>query len=59
VPAFAPGTRARLLLREYERHFADDEETLNLIVTQLRKPKQVQRLVFAREFYLLDYQPEP
>ncbi|MDP3295838.1 MAG: hypothetical protein Q8M37_14025 [Nevskia sp.] len=59
LPPLARGSRARLVLREYERHLGDDQEVISSGTGNgVRLPKVAERLVFARELYVLGYQPE-
>ncbi len=48
LPADVRGKRLRLMLREYERHFSDDQ--VKVAPFNITQPKVVERLVFAREF---------
>lgn len=55
VPEELRNGRARLVLREFERHFSDDMETV--MPLGIVRNAIVERLVFAREFYVLGYTP--
>lgn len=57
VPEAYRKGRVRLVLREYERHFSDD--LVKVQPFELTRNQIVERLVFAREFYVLGYQPDP
>jgi hypothetical protein len=55
VPENVRSGQTRLVLREYERYFSDDEVTVEPL--GFKRPKVVERLVFAREFFVLGYKP--
>jgi hypothetical protein len=57
VPTTPEGQRCRLIVREYERHFADFNVTDSTPFGQVTRPGVTERLVFAREFYVLGYAP--
>ncbi len=57
VPPTQQGQRRRLIVREYERHFADFNITDSSPIGQVTRPGVAERLVFAREFYVLGYVP--
>jgi len=57
VPPTPQGQRRRLMVREYERHFGDFNITDSTPFGQMTRPGVTERLVFAREFYLLGYTP--
>ena len=57
VPPSAEGARRRLMVREYERHFGDFTVTDSAPIGQVQRPGVTERLVFAREFYVLGYEP--
>jgi hypothetical protein len=57
VPAPPEGARRRLMVREYERHFGDFNVTDSTPFGQVTRPGVAERLVFAREFYVLGYAP--
>ena len=57
VPPAAEGARRRLMVREYERHFGDFTVTDNTPFGRVPRPGVTERLVFAREFYVLGYEP--
>ena len=52
------GARRRLVVREYERHFGDFTVTDTTPIGKVTRPGVVERLIFAREFYILGYTPE-
>ncbi len=61
LPPLEAGSRARLVLREFERHLSDGEDQLSSSVSSAvhALPEVVERLVFARELYVLGYlQPD-
>jgi hypothetical protein len=45
------------MVREYERHFGDFTVTDRTPIGQVQRPGVTERLVFAREFYVLGYEP--
>jgi esterase/lipase superfamily enzyme len=47
------------VLREYERYFSDDVVSIQPFdfLPPLDRPKVVERLVFAREFFVLGFKP--
>ena len=51
------GERRRLMVREYERHFGDFNVTDHSPLGRVTRPGVAERLVFAREFYVLGYRP--
>ncbi len=57
VPPAPEGSRRRLMVREYERHFGDFDITDSSPIGEVRRPGVTERLVFAREFYVLGYEP--
>jgi hypothetical protein len=59
VPESVRAGRARLVLREYERYFSDDVVSIQPFdfLPPLDRPKVVERLVFAREFFVLGFKP--
>jgi hypothetical protein len=57
VPPSPEGARQRLMVREYERHFGDFTVIDSTALGQVTRPGVVERLVFAREFYVLGYVP--
>jgi hypothetical protein len=57
VPTTPEGQHRRLIVREYERHFADFNVTDSTPIGQVTRPGVAERLVFAREFYVLGYVP--
>jgi hypothetical protein len=57
VPPTPQGQRRRLIVREYERHFGDFNITDSTPIGQVTRPGVAERLVFAREFYVLGYVP--
>ena len=57
LPTPPEGERWRLLVREYERHFGDFVITDRTPLGPVTRPGIVERLVFAREFYVLGYVP--
>jgi len=57
VPPSTEGARRRLMVREYERHFGDFTVTDSAQIGQVQRPGVTERLVFAREFYVLGYEP--
>ena len=57
VPPTSGGQRRRLIVREYERHFGDFNVTDSTPIGQVTRPGVAERLVFAREFYVLGYVP--
>ncbi len=57
VPPTPEGARRRLMVREYERHFGDFNVTDSTPIGQVTRPGVTERLVFAREFYVLGYAP--
>lgn len=57
VPPSPQGARRRLMVREYERHFGDFAVTDSTPIGKVTRPGIAERLVFAREFYLLGYVP--
>ena len=60
LPPLEAGSRARLVLREFERHLSDGEDQLSTPISSAVHPLPAvaERLVFARELYVLGYQPE-
>jgi hypothetical protein len=58
VPPTPEGARRRLIVREYERHFGDFTVTDSTPIGQVTRPGIAERLVFAREFYVLGYVPD-
>lgn len=46
------------MVREYERHFADFNLTDTTPLGRITRPGVAERLVFAREFYVLGYVPD-
>jgi hypothetical protein len=59
LPLPREGLRRRLMVREYERHFADFDVTDRAAFATVQRPGMTERLIFAREFYVLGYWPEP
>jgi hypothetical protein len=57
LPTAAPGKRRRLMVREYERHFGDFNVTDQTPIGKVTRPGIAERLVFARELYVLGYVP--
>ncbi len=57
VPPGPEGSHRRLMVREYERHFGDFTITDSTPLGQVQRPGVVERLVFARELYVLGYEP--
>lgn len=57
VPSTPEGQHRRLMVREYERHFGDFNVTDKTPIGQVTRPGVTERLVFAREFYVLGYVP--
>jgi hypothetical protein len=57
VPPMPEGQRWRLVVREYERHFGDFNVTDHSPLGPVTRPGIAERLVFAREFYVLGYVP--
>jgi len=57
LPAAAQGKRRRLIVREYERHFGDFNVTDQTTIGKVTRPGVAERLVFARELYVLGYVP--
>lgn len=57
VPPTPEGTRRRLMVREYERHFGDFNITDSTPIGQVTRPGVTERLVYAREFYVLGHVP--
>jgi hypothetical protein len=57
VHAAPEGARRRLMVREYERHFGDFTVTDSTALGQVTRPAVTERLIFAREFYVLSYVP--
>lgn len=57
VPTTPPGAHRRLMVREYERHFGDFNVTDGTPFGKVTRPGITERLVFAREFYVLGYVP--
>ena len=57
VPPTPAGQRRRLIVREYERHFGDFNVTDSTPIGKVPRPGVTERLVFAREFYVLGYVP--
>jgi hypothetical protein len=57
VPDTPEGQRWRLIVREYERHFGDFNITDHSPLGRVTRPGIAERLVFAREFYVLGYHP--
>ena len=57
LPPTPEGERWRLIVREYERHFGDFNITDHSPLGRVTRPGIAERLVFAREFYVLGYQP--
>lgn len=57
LPPMPEGQRWRLMLREYERHFGDFNVTDQTPLGRVTRPGVAERLVFAREFYVLGYRP--
>jgi hypothetical protein len=57
LPPTPEGQRWRLIVREYERHFGDFNITDHSPLGRVTRPGIAERLVFAREFYVLGYQP--
>ena len=57
VPPTLSGQRRRLIVREYERHFGDFNVTDSTPIGKVTRPGVTERLVFAREFYILGYVP--
>jgi len=57
VPPTPEGQRWRLIVREYERHFGDFNITDQSPLGRVTRPGIAERLVFAREFYVLGYVP--
>lgn len=57
VPSAPEGQRRRLIVREYERHFGDFNVSDSTPLGVVARPGIVERLVFAREFYVLGYVP--
>jgi hypothetical protein len=57
VPPTPEGSRRRLMVREYERHFGDFTITDSTPIGRVQRPGVTERLVFAREFYVLGYEP--
>ncbi len=57
LPPLAEGSRARLVLREFERHLGDGEDQLSTPLSSAVHPlpEVAERLVFARELYVLGY----
>jgi hypothetical protein len=51
------GQRWRLMVREYERHFGDFNVTDHTPLGQVTRPGIAERVVFAREFYVLGFKP--
>ncbi|MGB3429858.1 MAG: hypothetical protein WBA53_16970 [Burkholderiaceae bacterium] len=58
LPLPREGSRRRLMVREYERHFADFDVTDHAALLRVSRPAMTERLIFAREFYVLGYLPE-
>jgi hypothetical protein len=58
VPATPQGARRRLMVREFERHFGDFDITDQTPIGKVTRPGIVERLVCAREFYVLGYTPD-
>lgn len=59
LPTTPAGARRRLMVREFERHFGDFQVTDSTPIGQVKRPGIAERLVFAREFYVLGYVPAP
>jgi len=57
VPPTLEGGKRRLIVREYERHFGDFTVTDSTPLGHVTRPGISERLVFAREFYVLGYVP--
>lgn len=57
VPPAPQGTRRRLVVREFERHFSDIDIDFSLPAGRASRPAIVERIVYSREFYLLGYEP--
>jgi hypothetical protein len=57
LPPMPEAQRFRLMVREYERHFGDFNTTDHSPYGRTPRPGIVERLVFAREFYVLGYRP--
>jgi hypothetical protein len=57
LPAMPEGQRWRLMVREYERHFGDFNVTDHTPLGQVTRPGIAERVVFAREFYVLGFKP--
>ncbi len=58
VPSAPEGVRRRLMVREYERHFGDFTVTDTTPLGKVTRPGVVERLIFAREFYIFGYVPK-
>lgn len=58
LPPVPDGERWRLMVREYERHFGDFNVTDQTPLGRVTRPGVAERVVFAREFYVLGYTPD-
>lgn len=57
LPPVPEGQRWRLMVREYERHFGDFNISDQTPLGHVTRPGIAERVVFAREFYVLGFTP--